>query len=52
MPLVIYAILTEQNIAKLFAAAMVPGVQEHAGVRWAARVTVAGQLRGGVLVVP
>ena len=26
MPLVIYAILTEQNIAKLFAAAMVPGV--------------------------
>ena len=26
VPLVIYAILTEQNIAKLFAAAMVPGV--------------------------
>ena len=26
MPLVIYAILTEQNIAKLFAAAMVPGI--------------------------
>jgi C4-dicarboxylate transporter DctM subunit len=25
VPLVIYAILTEQNIAKLFAAAMVPG---------------------------
>jgi C4-dicarboxylate transporter DctM subunit len=26
VPLVIYAILTEQNIAKLFAAAMVPGI--------------------------
>ena len=26
MPLVVYAILTEQNIAKLFAAAMVPGL--------------------------
>ncbi len=26
MPLVIYAILAEQNIAKLFAAAMVPGI--------------------------
>jgi len=26
LPLVIYAILTEQNIAKLFAAAMVPGI--------------------------
>ena len=26
MPLVIYAILAEQNIAKLFAAAMIPGI--------------------------
>ena len=26
VPLVVYAILTEQNIAKLFAAAMVPGI--------------------------
>jgi hypothetical protein len=26
VPLVIYAILAEQNIAKLFAAAMVPGI--------------------------
>ena len=26
VPLVIYAILTEQNIAKLFAAAMIPGI--------------------------
>ncbi|NWG75907.1 MAG: TRAP transporter large permease subunit, partial [Rubrivivax sp.] len=31
VPLVVYAILTEQNIAKLFAAAMVPGVLELAG---------------------
>ena len=31
VPLVIYAILTEQNIAKLFAAAMVPGVIAMAG---------------------
>ncbi|MBP7566083.1 MAG: TRAP transporter large permease [Burkholderiaceae bacterium] len=31
VPLVIYAILTEQNIAKLFAAAMVPGVLAMVG---------------------
>jgi C4-dicarboxylate transporter, DctM subunit len=31
VPLVIYAILTEQNIAKLFAAAMIPGVIALAG---------------------
>ncbi len=31
VPLVIYAILTEQNIAKLFAAAMVPGILAMAG---------------------
>ena len=31
VPLVIYAILTEQNIAKLFAAAMVPGLIAMAG---------------------
>jgi tripartite ATP-independent transporter DctM subunit len=31
VPLVIYAILTEQNIAKLFAAAMVPGIIAMAG---------------------
>jgi len=31
VPLVIYAILTEQNIAKLFAAAMVPGLLAMAG---------------------
>ena len=30
MPLVVYAILTEQNIAKLFAAAMVPGLHRDA----------------------
>jgi C4-dicarboxylate transporter, DctM subunit len=43
VPLVIYAILTEQNIAKLFAAAMVPGMIAMLGymlaialyVRWA-----------------
>ena len=42
VPLVIYAILTEQNIAKLFAAAMVPGILAMLGymiaiaiyVRW------------------
>ncbi len=42
VPLVIYAILTEQNIAKLFAAAMIPGLIAMAGyiaaiaivVRW------------------
>ncbi len=31
VPLVVYAILTEQNIAKLFAAAMVPGVMAMLG---------------------
>lgn len=31
VPLVVYAILTEQNIAKLFAAAMVPGVLAMVG---------------------
>lgn len=31
VPLVVYAILTEQNIAKLFAAAMVPGLLALAG---------------------
>jgi len=31
VPLVIYAILTEQNIAKLFAAAMVPGILAMVG---------------------
>ncbi|WP_119355193.1 TRAP transporter large permease [Azohydromonas sediminis] len=37
VPLVVYAILTEQNIAKLFAAAMIPGVLAmlmYAGVIW------------------
>jgi C4-dicarboxylate transporter DctM subunit len=32
VPLVVYAILTEQNIAKLFAAAMVPGLLAMAGL--------------------
>ena len=32
VPLVIYAILTEQNIAKLFAAAMMPGHHRHGGL--------------------
>lgn len=31
VPLVVYAILTEQNVAKLFAAAMVPGLLAAAG---------------------
>ena len=31
VPLVVYAILTEQNIAKLFAAAMVPGILAMVG---------------------
>ena len=31
VPLVVYAILTEQNIAKLFAAAMIPGLLAMAG---------------------
>jgi C4-dicarboxylate transporter, DctM subunit len=37
VPLVVYAILTEQNIAKLFAAAMVPGILAmlgYIGVVW------------------
>jgi C4-dicarboxylate transporter DctM subunit len=37
VPLVVYAILTEQNIAKLFAAAMVPGILAmlgYLGVIW------------------
>ncbi len=37
VPLVVYAILTEQNVAKLFAAAMVPGVLAmllYVGVVW------------------
>jgi C4-dicarboxylate transporter DctM subunit len=31
VPLVVYAILTEQNIAKLFAAAMLPGIMAMLG---------------------
>ena len=34
VPLVIYAILAEQNIAKLFAAAMVPGIIAMLGYMW------------------
>jgi C4-dicarboxylate transporter, DctM subunit len=41
VPLVVYAILTEQNIAKLFAAAMVPGILAMLGylgvVAWVCR---------------
>jgi C4-dicarboxylate transporter DctM subunit len=40
VPLVIYAILTEQNIAKLFAAAMVPGVIAMVGYMIAIAVYV------------
>jgi C4-dicarboxylate transporter DctM subunit len=40
VPLVIYAILTEQNIAKLFAAAMVPGVIAMTGYMIAIAVYV------------
>ena len=40
VPLVIYAILTEQNIAKLFAAAMVPGVLAMLGYMIAISVYV------------
>jgi tripartite ATP-independent transporter DctM subunit len=40
VPLVIYAILTEQNIAKLFAAAMVPGIIAMAGYLLAIAVYV------------
>ncbi|GAP33785.1 TRAP transporter large permease [Piscinibacter sakaiensis] len=41
VPLVVYAILTEQNVAKLFAAAMVPGLLAAAGyllvIAWVCR---------------
>jgi C4-dicarboxylate transporter, DctM subunit len=40
VPLVIYAILTEQNIAKLFAAAMVPGIIAMVGYMVAIAVYV------------
>ncbi|QHE85601.1 TRAP transporter large permease [Hydrogenophaga sp. BPS33] len=40
VPLVIYAILTEQNIAKLFAAAMVPGIIAMTGYMIAIAVYV------------
>jgi C4-dicarboxylate transporter DctM subunit len=40
VPLVIYAILTEQNIAKLFAAAMVPGILAMIGYMIAIAVYV------------
>jgi C4-dicarboxylate transporter, DctM subunit len=40
VPLVIYAILTEQNIAKLFAAAMVPGIIAMLGYMLAIAVYV------------
>jgi C4-dicarboxylate transporter DctM subunit len=40
VPLVIYAILTEQNIAKLFAAAMVPGIIAMVGYMIAIAVYV------------
>jgi C4-dicarboxylate transporter, DctM subunit len=40
VPLVIYAILTEQNIAKLFAAAMVPGILAMLGYMLAIAVYV------------
>ncbi len=40
VPLVIYAILTEQNIAKLFAAAMVPGIIAMLGYMFAIAVYV------------
>jgi tripartite ATP-independent transporter DctM subunit len=40
VPLVIYAILTEQNIAKLFAAAMVPGILAMLGYMVAIAVYV------------
>ena len=40
VPLVIYAILTEQNIAKLFAAAMIPGVIAMVGYMVAIAVYV------------
>ena len=40
VPLVIYAILTEQNIAKLFAAAMVPGILAMLGYMVAISVYV------------
>jgi tripartite ATP-independent transporter DctM subunit len=40
VPLVIYAILTEQNIAKLFAAAMIPGITAMVGYMVAIAVYV------------
>ncbi len=40
VPLVIYAILTEQNIAKLFAAAMVPGIIAMLGYMLAVAIYV------------
>ena len=40
VPLVVYAILTEQNIAKLFAAAFVPGIIAAAGYIAAIGITV------------
>mgnify|MGYP001627399230 CR=1 FL=1 len=40
VPLVIYAILTEQNIAKLFAAAMVPGIIAMVGYMLAIAIYV------------
>lgn len=43
VPLVVYAILTEQNIAKLFAAAMVPGALALAG--YVAVIAIVARLR-------
>jgi C4-dicarboxylate transporter, DctM subunit len=43
VPLVVYAILTEQNIAKLFAAAMLPGLIAVAGYLLAIAVVVRAQ---------
>ena len=40
VPLVIYAILTEQNIAKLFAAAMVPGIIAMVGYMIAIAIAI------------
>jgi tripartite ATP-independent transporter DctM subunit len=45
VPLVIYAILTEQNIAKLFAAAMIPGVIAMLG--YIAAIAVYVRIRPG-----
>lgn len=46
VPLVVYAILTEQNIAKLFAAALVPGLLAVLG--YVAVIAVVCRLRPGV----